>query len=562
MRKIGKLYNQICTKNNYLLAVDNIKSNRGSMTKGYDKETIRNVLENIEGYYEIILEKLKDFTSDPIRRVYIPKSNGKTRPLGIPTIRDRILQQMFKQVLEPIAENQFHEHSFGFRPNRSAENAIARSSILINRGKMYYCVDIDIKGFFDNINHKRLIKILWKLGIKDKTVLCIIKKMLKAPIFENNKIIISDKGTPQGGILSPLLANIYLNVFDWWINKQWSGIKTRYKYNEQGAKEKSLKKFSKLREVKLVRYADDFKLFCRNKNDADYFFKISKIFLKENLKLDISEEKSKVINLRRQTSEFLGFKINAIKKSCKQTEYVAKLRISNKAINRIKGNLKNTIKEIVKNNGKDRIKKATKYNSIVLGVHNYYRIASHCSIDFREINFAVNKLLYNRLGFPNYTKDDRYRRMFKGCRQKVWNINGVTLFTISYIKSKNPLQYSKNKNKISDKVKLETDNSKLFGEIHNSKDPEWELLKAKIHFLKNGKCYVCNEYLKNNKFNVHHKVPKEYGGTNDIRNLILLRSDIHRELHKVKPDENLLKNRKFLELRKIILKHKIIFDIN
>ena len=183
MKRIGKLFNKIFNKENYLEAINNIKGNKGSKTTGFDNENINDVLKDVDGYYnKIILEKSKNFQPDPVRRVEIPKPNGKTRPLGIPTIRDRVIQQMFKQVLEPIVERKFHEHSFGFRPQRSAHHAIARNNNLINRGKLYYCVDIDIEGFFDNINHKKLIKSIWKLGIQDKTVISLIKKMLKAPI--------------------------------------------------------------------------------------------------------------------------------------------------------------------------------------------------------------------------------------------------------------------------------------------------------------------------------------------------------------------------------------------
>uniref|UniRef100_UPI0021C7A813 reverse transcriptase domain-containing protein n=1 Tax=Enterococcus faecium TaxID=1352 RepID=UPI0021C7A813 len=137
-------------------------------------------------------------------------------------IWDRIAQQCILQVLEPICEAKFNNHSYGFRPNRSAEHAIADCMARMNQSHMEYVVDVDIKGFFDEVNHTKLMRQIWSMGIRDKQLLLIIRKMLRAPVvLPNGKLIYPTKGTPQGGILSPLLANINLNEFDWWIANQW-----------------------------------------------------------------------------------------------------------------------------------------------------------------------------------------------------------------------------------------------------------------------------------------------------------------------------------------------------
>ena len=167
------------------------------------------------------------------------------------------------QVMEPICEAKFSENSNGFRPNRSAETAIAQCCRLIQVQHLYHVVDLDIKGFFDNINHTKLIRQIWSLGIRDKKLLCIIKQMLKAPvILPNGEKIYPTKGTPQGGILSPLLANIVLNELDWWIASQWENMPTRTEFtirqNRAGAEIKShvyrALRRSNLKEMHSVRY--------------------------------------------------------------------------------------------------------------------------------------------------------------------------------------------------------------------------------------------------------------------------------------------------------------------
>src|SRR5665648_698527 len=180
------------------------------------------------------------------------------------------------------------------------------------------------KGFYDNVNHGKLLKQMWTMGIQDKQLLCIISAMLKAEI---EGIGIPTKGVPQGGLCSPLFSNVVLNELDWWISDQWDSFETSRSYSENGSKFSALRKASKLKECYIIRYADDLKIMCRTRSEAERMFMAVKLWLKERLDLEISPEKSKITNLRKRPSEFLGFSIKAVVKGPKR---VANSRIKTK----------------------------------------------------------------------------------------------------------------------------------------------------------------------------------------------------------------------------------------
>ncbi|WP_256711114.1 reverse transcriptase domain-containing protein [Paenibacillus sp. FSL A5-0031] len=214
-----------------LTAIHNIKANKGSETSGSDEETLRiNILQ--KEYSEVIGRVkacFKQYRPLPVRRVLIPKpGKSENRPLGIPAIIDRIVQECVRIVIEPILEAQFFKHSYGFRPMRDANMAIGRLTHITHSTGYHWVVEGDISKFFDNVNHRILLKKLWSIGIRDQRVLMIIKSMLKAGIMDELKI--NPLGTPQGGIISPLLANAYLDCLDKWITREWEEKSTRIKY--------------------------------------------------------------------------------------------------------------------------------------------------------------------------------------------------------------------------------------------------------------------------------------------------------------------------------------------
>lgn len=578
-QKFKDLMNIITSKNNILLAYRNIKRNSGSGTSGADGITI-NDIEKIETnkFVEIIQRKFNCYNPRKVKRVEIPKPNGKIRPLGIPSIWDRIVQQCILQVLEPICEAKFNKHSYGFRPNRSTEHAIADFSVRVNRGYLHYVVDIDIKGFFDEVNHNKLMRQLWTMGIRDKQLLVIIRKILKAPVLmPNGQIVHPTKGTPQGGVLSPLLANVNLNEMDWWLANQWEERdlkELKPKYKQSGTRTRSyeyakMRKSTTLKEFYFVRYADDFKIICRDRKTAQKIYNATKLWLQERLKLPISEEKSGITNLKKTNSEFLGFNFKAIKKgkmSKGANKYVTRSHVSPKAIERQKVSLKQQIKKVKSVNGQKRIAEIIKYNSMVRGAHNYYRLATHCSDDFTKLHKVINTVWYNRLKKHGLTRIGKYEGNSEGIKpylasKRLRYLAGTPILPIGYIQHKNPMNLKSAINKYT------PEGRKL---IHDELSivPSWKLeylwrnpvigRNCSIEYFDNriskfvaqqGKCLITGMELEMNEVHCHHIIPYKISKDDSFNNLAIVSDTAHKLIHATR-EETIRKLMKILNLSK------------
>lgn len=539
----------IQSEDNIKMAYRNIKNNGGSQTAGVDKQTVKDIEKlSSDSYVSQIQNKLTWYKPKPVKRVEIPKSNGKLRPLGIPTIKDRLVQQCILQVLEPICEAKFHERSNGFRPNRSAENALAQCYRMIQIQHLHYVVDIDIKGFFDNVNHSKLIKQMWALGIRDKKLICIIKEMLKAPIImPNGEKTFPTKGTPQGGILSPLLSNIVLNELDWWVTSQWEGFSTDTKYvtGQNGRSNRGniyrVLKTTNLKEMFIVRYVDDFKIFCRNKHQAERTFKAVKLWLKDRLRLEISEEKSKIVNLRNSYSEFLGFKLKAVKKSGK---FVVKSHMNDKSIESATMDLKEKITALQRpKNLLDEKHKLNLYNATVWGIHNYYKHATHISSDCNKISYNLISTIKTRLGTRltkiGETQNEYVKRQY-GQSKALRFLNKFPLCPISYIQTKAPLYKPKDvckytadgRMKIHENLKFDTTVLLLLmRQKHTNKSIEFMDNRISLWSAQYGKCSVTKRTLWIDEIHCHHKIPLSKGGTDKYNNLIIIHKDVHILIH-------------------------------
>lgn len=270
------LIEKVLSKENLQMAIKKVKQNKGA--PGVDKMTVEEVDHWFEQYQDEIISKImsKQYKPMPIRRVYIPKPNGKQRPLGIPTVVDRVIQQALAQVLSEIYEPLFSEHSFGFRPMRSAHMAIEEVLGYLNEG-YEWMIDLDIEKFFDTVNHDKLISIL-RENVKDSTTLHLIRAYLRAGVLDNGLIASSEIGTPQGSPASVILANIYLDKFD---------------------------KELESRNLRFSRYADDCIILVKSEMSANRVMKSVTSWLERKLFLKVSATKTKVV--RPSNGQFLGF---------------------------------------------------------------------------------------------------------------------------------------------------------------------------------------------------------------------------------------------------------------
>ncbi|TBL12714.1 group II intron reverse transcriptase/maturase [Bacillus thuringiensis] len=543
-----KLIEIIGSKRNIRLAYRNIKTNKGSKTAGTDGLTIQDIWHLNDD--QVVLEvrrRLKNYKPQPVRRVFIPKEGSdKKRPLGIPTIWDRLVQQSILQVLEPICEAKFHPHSYGFRPNRSTHHAFSRMVSLMNVGRQHYCVDIDIKGFFDNVVHGKLLKQMWALGIRDKSLLSIISKILKSEIIGEG---IPNKGTPQGGIISPLLSNIVLNELDWWISSQWETYKP-HRATSIGFRQYA-RKYTKLKTGYIVRYADDFKIMCRTYQEAKRFYHATADFLKSRLGLEINEEKSSVVNLKKTSSNFLGFKLKAVKQNKAKWGYIAKTSMSDKAISKTTRILKQRIKEIQQ---ETTSKAVQRFNTTLIGIQNYYRYATTIYIDLDNINYILLKSIKTRLKMNatiiKFSQTSAlFKKKTKGIRpnSKIYSIQDTPLLPIRGVHHKNPWNFSQSicnytiagRNKVHSSLKAIPKDvlTQVMNNYSKHRSIEYNDNRISKYIAQYGKCYITNEPIGIDRVHCHHVKPISHGGTDKYSNLVILDIFIHRLTHITNKDK-------------------------
>ncbi|MBI9030983.1 group II intron reverse transcriptase/maturase [bacterium] len=268
MKKWYSLIDKVYSKGNLYESFLKVKKNRG--VAGIDNITISNFGEDLQENLEKIHLELKsgNYTPSPVKRVKIPKANGKMRPLGIPTVKDRIVQQAINNIIQPIFEPDFHPQSYGYRPNKSCQMAVAKAQVLMVRNELPFVVDMDLSKCFDTLNHKFIMQSLNR-KISDGTLLKLIEKILKSGVMQEGRYSETEIGSPQGGVISPLLMNIYLDSFD-----------------------QEMKSLG----IEIVRYADDILLFAKTKKKAEQYQRIAVEYL-NSIYLIVNEEKTHIASV-------------------------------------------------------------------------------------------------------------------------------------------------------------------------------------------------------------------------------------------------------------------------
>jgi len=322
----------------------NVRRNRGAA--GIDKVSIQMFEQNLEANLDRLMRELKQRTYEPLpaRRVYIPKDarGTKFRPLGIPAVRDRVAQEVLRRLLSPIFEAKFHDHSYGFRPGRSCHDAVQKVLELGRQGYRYV-LDADISGFFDNLSHAAIMRELSDV-IADGNILQLVEKFLRAGVMEGGKIRPTRVGTPQGGVASPLLANIALNVLDWYLHE---------------------------RGFCFVRYADDFVVLCQTEDEAKEALTRVEHLVADRLGLSLSPEKTKVTRFH-EGFTFLGFDI--------KSRFV---RMRAKSVE----NFKTKVRRITRRSHNLDAEMIEQLNRVIRGTANYFATPwSHCGDMYRSLD--------------------------------------------------------------------------------------------------------------------------------------------------------------------------------
>ena len=500
-----------------------VKSNSGSGTAGVDEETVEDFGENLQKNLKDLRKSLKSesYTPSPVRQTYIPKGDGRKRPLGIPTIRDRIVQEALRMILEPIYETDFSGSSYGFRPNRSTHDALTSVYQRLTPASpsyMPWVIDADIEGFFDNVDHRTLEQIIQD-RIEDQKIRDLVWKFLKAGYVEDGETHQTILGTPQGGIISPLLANVYLNELDQWV-KQWTDTSN----NEKEKRRKRGKG-----NWQYVRYADDFLLMTNGKKGrAEWMMEKVGSFVSEELNLMISDKKSELRHAEDGLS-FLGYELKA-----KTDTGGVKRKVPIEAIRDIKSKIRAGTEGAHEVSARRKI---DRLNSVLKGWANYYKYATNAGRVFSDVeNYSwhrVTKWLARKWKCFRKRLINQHLRSHSPITTGDVTLAQLRGFSDTWDRSPNRFRHPYLDGKMIHREKLPPENPSL---ANQERRPGWSDARWKAIKRDNFTCRNCGRNLEKVTIHVHHI--SSYAGhdnheeANKADNLVSLCRPCHQQIEK------------------------------
>ncbi len=491
------------------------RNNKGKYTAGVDGVALPRgeTIDKQNLFRQRILQNIDIFAKpNKIRRVYIPNTDGKKRPLGIPTIHDRIVQEIYRIALEPIAEYYFHDHSYGFRPKRSCHDAMNHIYNKLAQGKRFrYIIEGDIKGCFDNINHQHILNTLDEWHTPNWAIEY-IAKILESKIYHNGEVYDAETGTPQGGVISPLLANVALTSLDNYCDKMHRNSNP------------------------IIRYADDFIIVVKSEKQGKEVKQEVADFLQKHIGLTLSEEKTQITHIRKGFN-FLGF--NVRKYQTHNTKTGEKFLIKPEK-ERVKSALREWGKLIKRH---IHIKPRTLIQLLkpkMIGWAMYYR-------------FSVSKQTFNKIDHEIWRKLRRWAKRRHPNKPKYWLIGryfdyprgnlrqiftdketGETMPQLAEIPIKRFIKVEAGKRVYDsdpDTIRYweQREYTNAFGQI-------WGVKINRLFSHQRGLCYHCKtpikpDEIKNERIHIHHIIPKAIGGTDAYSNLRVVHEDCHKDIH-------------------------------